>query len=258
MRVLLLHFQGPLMSFGGPRVDQIGPSGQFPTVSQVAGMFGNALGYDYREADCLQALQDRLSIASVVLRKGEEMEDCQTVDFGQEHLRTPAWTTRGRREHREGAPATRFGTHIRLQRYRADSQVLAAVALDPPDPAPTVDDLAAALDRPARPLSLGRKTCVPAGRIVMGVVPEACGLTDAIRRVRVEFPERWAGFGLGDGPLSVDAECVPADATALEGARPQVVVDQRDWASDLHGGQRAVVRGRLTLDPAEASAGESR
>lgn len=256
MRVLLLHFQAPLMSFGGPQVDQIGPSGQFPTLSQMAGMFGNALGYDYRQADRVQALQDRLSIASIVLRDGEEIEDYQTVDFGQVHLRSPAWTTRGCTEHRAGGDA-RFGTHIRLRRYRADSQVLSAVELDPADSAPTVEDLAAALDRPARPLCLGRKTCVPAARVVVGVVQEAAGLTAAIRRAPAEFPERWADFGLEEGVGSVAAECPPADATILEAGRRQVVVDQRDWASDLHGGQRVVVRGRLTLDTAEASVGEA-
>lgn len=258
MRVLLLHFQAPLMSFGGPQVDQIGPSGQFPTLSQMAGMFGNALGYDYRQADRVQALQDRLSIASVVLSDGEEIEDYQTVDFGQAHLSAPAWTTRGRTEHRAGGPDARFGTHIRLRRYRADSQVLSAVELDPADSAPTVEDLAAALDRPARPLCLGRKTCVPAGRIVVGVVRDAAGLMAAIRRARAEFPERWAEFGLGKEVDSVPVECPPADAEILDGARRQVVVDQRDWASDLHGGQRVVVRGRLSLAPAETSAGESR
>ena len=68
MRVLLLHLHAPLMSFGGPRVDHIGPTGRFPTVSQMTGLFGNALGYTHGDGERLQSLQDRLSIASALLR----------------------------------------------------------------------------------------------------------------------------------------------------------------------------------------------
>ena len=47
MQVLLLNLQAPLMSFGGPQVDHIGPTGRFPTVSQITGLLGNALGYTH-------------------------------------------------------------------------------------------------------------------------------------------------------------------------------------------------------------------
>ena len=56
MRALILHLQAPLMSFGGPQVDQIGPTGQFPTTSQITGLFANALGYAHRDVDRLQGV----------------------------------------------------------------------------------------------------------------------------------------------------------------------------------------------------------
>ena len=104
MEVLILHLQAPLMSFGSPQVDQIGPTARFPTISQITGLLANALGYKHGDFDRLQALQERLSIASALVREGEELQDYQTVDLGQTHLRNPAWTTRGRTEHRAGGP----------------------------------------------------------------------------------------------------------------------------------------------------------
>ena len=128
MQALIMHLQAPLMSFGGPQVDQIGPTGRFPTISQITGLFANAMGYTHGDFDRLDALQTRLSLASALVRDGEELEDYQTVDLGQEHLRHPAWTTRGHPEHRGGGPDARYGTHIRFRRYRADANVVSAVS----------------------------------------------------------------------------------------------------------------------------------
>lgn len=244
------------MSFGGPQVDHIGPTGRFPTVSQVTGLFGNALGYGHAEAIRLQALQDRILLASAVLRPGEELEDYQTVDLGQEHLRNPAWTTRGRTEHRDGGRAARYGTHIRLRRYRADASVLSAVSLASPEAAPTIEDIARALDHPARPLSLGRRPCLPAGRIVLGVVAEASDLLAAIRMVGSDFPERWPVLDPGDTG-EVDAEWPAGGGDTTDSASTHRVVDERDWATGLHGGERTVSRGKVTIGPADAASGET-
>lgn len=244
------------MSFGGPQVDHIGPTGRFPTVSQVTGLFGNALGYRHGEAAKLQALQDRVMLASALLRPGEEVEDYQTVDLGQDHLRNPAWTTRGRTEHRDGGRAARYGTHIRLRWYRADASVLSAVSLASPAAAPTIEDIARALDHPARPLSLGRRPCVPAGRIVLGVVAEASDLMAAIRMVESDFPERWSALH-PEGAGEVDAEWPAGGGDSTDGASTHRVVDERDWATGLHGGERTVSRGRVTIGPVDATSGET-
>lgn len=249
MDALILHFQAPLMSFGGPQIDQIGPTGRFPTLSQTAGLLANALGYDHRDWERTQALQDRLRIASALMKEGRELVDYQTVDLGQEHLRNPGWTTRGRTEHRDGGDA-KFGTHIRHRRYRADSNVLTAAALAPADKKPTLADLRAALERPARPLFVGRKPCLPAAPVLVGTVEGVEDLAEALARAPAAFPDRWdeiARSGAAPEPeveLPVDDERALPDNERLQTRR---VVDSRDWRNRLHGGERTVLRRRRTI-----------
>lgn len=255
MNALILHLQAPLMSFGGPQIDKIGPTGRFPALSQIAGMLANALGYDHAEWRRTQELQNRLAIASVLLREGRDLEDYQTVDLGQAHLRGPGWTTRGRAEHREGKKTFRE-THIRYRRYRAESSVLTAAALDRAGEAPTLADLGAALERPARPLFLGRKPCLPAAPVLVGVVEDAADPADALARAPAAFPGRWkeiARRGIEDEPeceAPVDDEKALPEPDRLRAGR---VVDRRDWRSRLHGGERAVLRRRMAFG---AAAGE--
>ena len=245
MDALILHLQAPLMSFGGPQIDQIGPTGRFPTLSQIAGLLANALGHDHRDWDRTQALQDRLRIASALMREGRELPDYQTVDLGQEHLRNPGWTTRGRAERRGGSSEARFGTHIRHRRYRADSNVLTAVALVPPDEAPTLASLHAALETPARPLFIGRKPCLPAAPVLVGTIEAVEDLADALEQTPAAFPDRWAEITRGDAPPEAEIELpVDDERTLPDNERPQtrLVVDSRDWRNRLHGGERVVLR----------------
>lgn len=257
MNVLLMHFEAPLMSFGGPQIDRVGPTGRFPALSQAAGLLANALGYDHRDWSLTQALQDRLRIASAALRAGRELPDYQTVDLGQAHLRNPGWTTRGRSEHRGGGPAARYGTHIRLRRYRADASILTAAALEPAAPAPTVEALAAALERPARPLYIGRKPCLPAAPILVGVVEAAESLADALARAPAAFPDRWAELAKRRDKRDPETELPVADERALprgERLRTERTVDWRDWRNRLHGGERVVLRKPMPIGPAAEGA----
>ena len=251
MQVLILHLQAPLMSFGGPQVDQIGPTGRFPTVSQMTGLLANALGYTHGDADRTQALQDRLALASALVREGEELLDYQTVDLGQPHLRNPAWTTHGSTEHRYGGLAAKYGTHIRYRHFRVDASVLSAVALLPVDEAPTLSAVSEALIRPARPLVIGRKPCLPSTRLVVGLVEDSDSLTDALEQVPSTFSGRWCEIA---GSLSEGAEVTaewPVDDQFVTspGARVTThrVIDRRDWRNQLHGGERVVARGPLTM-----------
>ena len=256
MRALILHLQAPLMSFGGPQVDQIGPTGQFPTLSQITGLFANSLGYAHRDTDRLQALQKRLSCASVLVREGEELQDYQTVDLGQVHLRKPAWTTRGRTEHRDGGPEARYGTHIRFRRYRADASVLTAASLSPADETPTLSQVSEAIVTPARPLFIGRKACLPSTRLLVGIVDDVSSLTDALARVPGVFADRWPA--IGGARFEFKAEWPVANERALSPkARLAThrVIDRRDWRNQLHGGERVVAHGTLTLNNADAPAG---
>ena len=256
MEVLILHLQAPLMSFGSPQVDQIGPTARFPTISQITGLLANALGYKHGDFDRLQALQERLSIASALVREGEELQDYQTVDLGQTHLRNPAWTTRGRTEHRASGTAARYGTHIRLRRYRADAIVLSAVALVPAEPTPTLREVGDALMMPSRPLFIGRKPCLPSNLLFVGIIADVDSLTDALTRVPGTFPDRWSEIAGRDGRTEVMAEWPVVDRDLPADARRAThrVIDRRDWRNQLHGGERVVARGTIVLNSIDAAA----
>ena len=257
MQALVLHLHAPLMSFGGPQVDQIGPTGRFPTISQITGLFANAMGYTHGDFDRLDVLQTRLSLASALVRDGEELEDYQTVDLGQTHLRHPAWTTRGHTEHRDGGPDARYGTHIRFRRYRADANVMSAVSLSPADAVPTLNAVASALIAPARPLFIGRKACLPSTPLLVGIMDDAMHLADALSRVPIVFPNRWVEIAGNAVTKNLSAEWPIENESALSlDARlaAHSVIDQRDWRNQLHGGERVVQRGLLALSETGARA----
>src|SRR3954452_2627192 len=150
----------------------------------VAGLFGNALGYDHRDARDLPRLQDRLLLAAPLGRAGRVLVDYPTAHLNK---RDPLWTTRGTPAERGGGGSTwdedGFGTVERWRHYLADAVVTVAVALDPPNEPPTVDDLAAALHRPERPLFLGRKGCPPATGLPLRGPLEAASLAAALDAV---------------------------------------------------------------------------
>jgi CRISPR system Cascade subunit CasD len=257
---LILRFDAPLMAFAAPQIDQIGNSRRFPALSQITGLLANALGWRHGDWQRLNRLQDRLRLAAVLLREGSEVQDYQTVDLGQPSLVDRGWTTRGQREDRAGANSQE--THIRYRRYRADALALVALKLDPANEAPDLAALARALDEPARPLFIGRKPCLPSTPLLVGQV-EAGSLKEALRAglalnraIGLERETRWARRL----PPSVAAEWPadePEDVVSGDGAshsNVEVVVDRRDWRNQVHGGERAIRCGTLTL-PTGSSAG---
>ncbi|MFB6263814.1 MAG: type I-E CRISPR-associated protein Cas5/CasD, partial [Bradymonadaceae bacterium] len=147
MEVLLIRFDAPLMSFGGAIVDNRGEIRPYPALSMMTGMIGNALGFEHREFDRLERLQSRIRHASRQDRRGERIEDYQTVDLGQDFMDdSRAWTTDGKLEERGGASGG--GTHIRRRDYWADAIHTVALTLKPSDASPTLGDVAGALEMP--------------------------------------------------------------------------------------------------------------
>lgn len=218
---LLLRLSGPMMSFGGEAIDQFGPTRDFPAASMLTGLFANALGWHWREGERLQRLQDRLVFGAAILREGRLLTDTQNAQLGKNDR---GWTTRGAAEGRAGAS---YGApHRRWREYLQDAEVLIALRLDPAEEAPDLSAIADALDRPARPLFLGRKSCLPSGRIVAGNVRAANAAT-ALAQVASGARAIWPK---DEGP---------------DGDRIAPLTDQRNWVTGLHGGQRLVVEGRL-------------
>jgi len=227
MDVLMLRFYAPLMSFGGVMVDQHGPTDRFPGTSLLAGLFANALGWRHGDFDALQSLQARIRFAASWDLEPEPLRDYHTVDLGQTKMRNPGWTTRGIPEHRAGGKAAKLGTHQRYRHYWANGVMTLAVTLEE-EGNPNLDTLETALTHPARPLFIGRKTCLPAAPILLGrrhASHVLHALEDEARADRGNVGTQFSALWPGD----------------LEGglhARVIARYDQRDWANQIHTGRR--------------------
>ncbi|MFN3298242.1 type I-E CRISPR-associated protein Cas5/CasD [Caldimonas sp.] len=224
MDVLLLRLDAPLMSFGAVVVDQNHPVWRFPGVAMLTGLLGNALGWDHRDTDRLQSLQDRLRFAARWDAEPELLTDYQTVDLGQDFMIGTGWTTRGRREDR-GKGAATTGTHIRYRDHWANGVATIALALDG-EGEPGLAALEQALRCPARPLFLGRKPCLPAGPLLLG------------RRKAEGVRAALAAEPLADiGPRRRPG-CIPA-LWPLDEAQCAQVEERyapRDWRNNIHRG----------------------
>jgi CRISPR system Cascade subunit CasD len=222
---LILVLEGPLVAFGAEMVDARGPVRDWPGASLLTGLLANALGWTRGMGDAHDRLQARLDFAVALDRPGTPVRDFQTAALG--HGDT-GWTTFGMPEGRAGGAGTYDSPHIRERDYRADASVRVALMLREAAELPTLDDLAAALTAPARPLFLGRKPCLPS-RPVFEAVVEAPGVVEAL-----------AG-GADDTPLvMLDRPGLPDHLERLH------VTDQRNFRSGVHGGERVFRRGRWT------------
>ncbi len=228
---LILRLDAPLMAFGGIKVDKRGVTSDFPGLSMLSGLLGNALGYDHRDSQALSAIQGRLRFAVRRDRLGEKLTDYQTVDLAQTHLADEGWTTRGEAEGRKGGDASE-GTHIRLRDYWADSVYTLALYLDPASEDPRLEEVDRALGSPVRPLFLGRKPCLPSAPLVVGRM-EADSLVDALRRAPLLAENRRSG-----GPTMT--AWLPAEEPFDGPSRELQVFDERDWVNQIVAGRRLV------------------
>lgn len=241
IEALTLRFDAPLMSFGGVIVDERGVTRLFPGRAMLAGLCANALGYEHRDFDRIQSLQNRIRCAVRCDRAGQTIEDYQTADLSQDFLRR-GWTTRGKVEERGGGSAA-TGTHIRFRRFLADSIYTVALTLTESQQAPTLANLEAALREPARPLFIGRKPCLPSAPLLIG---------------RLSGPTLLQALeGLPLSPRASQGNRFSAWWPADEDTdRPQSrlipVTDDRDWRNQIHVGRRWIHEGTIhvsaTLD----------
>jgi len=239
-KVLILRFDAPLMSFGGVSVDKHCITDKFPTKSMMTGFFSNALGWSYLDMSKHDDLQDRIRIASRIDREGRKIVDFQTVSLGQDHMRSSnAWTTRGRVEPRQGTSDSPDAIHIRYRHYIADAVYTLAVGLHEPEKEPTLRRLEEAMVRPERPLSIGRKCCIPSSPVLVD-----CIEVDSLRQALVDVPgiikERAAS-------LLVDACWPSATPVAQQGVLVKSVNDLKDWKTGVHCGERWVCFGQLRV-----------
>lgn len=219
-RWLILDLCAPLMAFGGVAIDHVGPTRDFPAASMLTGLFGNALGFCWSDWQAHQSLQDRLMFAARIEQEGRLVTDTQNAKLEKNDQ---GWTTFGKPEGRDGASYS--APHRRRRDYLADARVIVVLRLRSAECTPSLDHLADALNRPARPLFIGRKPCLPSRPLFAGWT--TAGTAHAALSATGQSPAR-AQWPDGEGPNS---------DTMLE------LPDLRNWRSGLHGGSRRVIQG---------------
>jgi CRISPR system Cascade subunit CasD len=228
-RHLLIRLSSPLIAFGGETIDNFGVIRDFPALSMVTGLIANALGWDRGDDVLHNRLQERLRLGTRLEAQGSRLTDFQTAQLG---ANDKAWTTWGRVEERRGGAASYESPHLRYRDYHADLTALLALRLDPADESPTLDEVAQALDRPQRPLFIGRKPCLPVGRLMAGWIEEDTVL-QALQFAPLLFGQEGLRAQWPDGEGQ------------LPGDRLVDVCDERNWTSGVHGGWRAVREGLI-------------
>lgn len=240
MRWLVLRLTAPLASFGGTAIDAFRVTRDFPAASAMTGLLANALGLERYETEQLDRLQARLVFGA--RREAEpplgRMTDYQTAKIYESDR---GWTFAGT-EGRQSSPSYKsrdeggkWLTHQRWCDYHADSRITAVLHLAPGNEAPTLGDVAAALDRPARPLFIGRKACLPADYLLAAAEGDRWVEADDARAALIAATGAEAASG---GELRALWPAVPGEG--------REVADRRNWRSGLHGGTRRVVEGRIT------------
>ena len=231
---LLLRLQAPLMSFGAPLVDQHGFTLRFPGRSMLAGLLANALGYAHGDFDKLAQLQGGLRYAVRQDRAEVPLLDFQTVFLGHPHLRQGGWTTWGRAEERSGGSPQE--THIRYRYYLADAAYTVALETKA-TAAPSLEQLEQALRTPARPLFIGRKSCLPSAPLLLR--------PGRVRAETVLSAVEQAPLAQSSAREKLGARlCWWPDEPGLpQDGRLVAVTDDRDWANQIHVGRRYLREG---------------
>ena len=227
-KFLIMRLESSLMSFGGPAIDRTRPSNDFPGRSMLTGMLAFALGWTHHtDTGRVQELQDRVRYAArsepLVANGNQPLIDRQNAKLGKYD---EAWTTKGVREKREGEEPTFRLPHWKNNEYRVELRTTVALELTPATGGPTLEDIAHALDFPARPLFIGRKTCLPEQYINRGII-EAENALEAL----------W---------LTPTASVSPPDAVQWDGEElhPSVTTLTQEWASDMRDWKNGIHTGR--------------
>lgn len=166
MAVLLLRLEGPLQAWGDAPALSWRPTGRWPTKSGVVGLLANALGRGREES-----VEDIASLAYGVRvdRPGSLLLDFHTVEEV-----IPAQLAGAGRPARRGE----LRSAITRRAYLADAAFLAGLEGE----RAFLERLQGALKNPARPLYLGRRSCLPSPPpyLADGLV-EGLSLEEALR-----------------------------------------------------------------------------
>ena len=240
-RWLILRLEAPLLAFGGVAIDQIGVTRDFPAASMLTGLLANALGWRRTEWEKHQDLQDRLIFASRWEREGVPtvLTDVQNAQLTKNDR---GWTTWGGPEGRDGDSYN--APHRRYRDYHPDACVIVALRLEQAGTGLSLDHIADALDRPARPLFIGRKPCLPSTPLRQKDFITALTAYEALQKFPRQHDRSGRSRGLwpfGEGP-----------SAGAEVHRIIDLPDLRNWRTGLHGGARKIVEGIVVPQAASA------
>lgn len=226
---LILRLDGPMAAFGDVMVDRFGPIRDTPSLSALTGLLGNALGWRREDVTRLGALQERLVFGTRIDQVETRITDFQTAQLGADDR---WWTTAGVFADRAGGAATYDSPHLREREYDVGVKLTLAVRLEPTADDPTLAQVADALFKPARPLFLGRKSCLPAAPLHAGQM-EADSAFVALR----EWPLVAGTSGRQQGSVDgVRRFVLPMAEPCPTGFREVTSTERRDWVAGVHAG----------------------
>jgi len=197
---LLLTLSAPVQSWGASSRFTERQTRHEPTKSAVIGLLAAALGR--RRADSVEDLL-HLKFGVRIDQPGVLMRDFHTAHRTPPIPRHLAGWPRSRADHQ--------GSSMPLSNryYLCDAVFLAGLEAE----RPLLDGLADALLHPTFPLYLGRRSCVPSGRLLAGLVDQ--GLVEALR----QFPWQalsWHRRGQPDQvALELIHDVLPDDGNGL-------------------------------------------
>ena len=198
--LLILRLEGPLQSWGEASKWDYRDSGAMPTKSGIVGLVACAMGL--RRGDpYIKALSDRLRIAVRADRTGTLMTDYHTVQSEKGILNA------------EGK--TRGDTIVSHRSYLQDACFTVAIEADDA----LAEKISAAFEAPAWVVFLGRKSCVPSGKVFLGVFNEYDDLISAIEKY--PFSKRH------DERISCETDAVP-EISGVSYARPDALINAAD------------------------------
>jgi CRISPR system Cascade subunit CasD len=233
--IIVLH--APLMAAGNVAVDIHRYTSRLPTQSMLTGLLANAFGYTHLDPR-IGVLQKDLEYAARADRDGYALIDYQTAAIST--IRDRSWTRSGRAVERGGGQSQE-GVHIRYKHYVSDCVWTVALRVT----TMPISAVEQALKYPARPLFIGRKACLPAGRIYRQTVTAPDVLT-ALKSV-----SRHDG---SDAMIKMQA-LWPADIDQGDLSRIDRVHDLRDWSNAVfHVGSRKVRVGVISIPGASHAA----
>jgi CRISPR system Cascade subunit CasD len=226
MTLVMLRLAGPMISFGGPRVSDAGPTDRWPYLTMITGMVASSLGYNVAEVKRLKNLHEHLSFAVRCDRAGVLSREFRTISLKnipvRKGLNQWGW------EERRGGDAKRENI-IRYDYYLACARYTVAVQVTPGEGIPTPEEVNHALRYPYRALYLGRAAYLPTEPIFLDTV-EATSLREALTAFGDEgdYPALW--------PISEGT-----DGAIIERS------DDKDWSCGLHVGSRYYCEGSVKI-----------